>query len=144
MFMCTCQWINLAINPSIYQSTHPFIHHSINPSVYVFIYPSIYQSKKGKNQSYLFTSSKEKTTFVIFLTWKFDVDSKSDIVLYLKCLTGPQKFVIMIRCKINFDMIWYSVIFVANLYLLIFVWSSDILNFVFMNVVILVFIKLII
>ncbi len=41
----------------------------------------------------------------------------------------------MIRCKINFDMIRYSVIFAANLYLLI---SSDILNFFFMNVVILV------
>ncbi len=36
------------------------------------------------------------------------------------------KFVIMICCKINFDMIWYSVI-----YLSIFVWSSDILNFRF-------------
>ena len=34
-------------------------------------------------------------------------------------------------------MIWYSVIFEANLYLSIFVWSSDILIFVFMNVVIL-------
>ncbi len=54
-------------------------------------------------------------------------------------LCGPQKFVIMIRCKINFDMIWYSVIFAANLYLSIFVWSSDTLNFVFMNDVILVF-----
>ncbi len=38
----------------------------------------------------------------------------------------------------NFDIIWYSVIFAANLYLSIFLWSSDILNFVFMNVVILV------
>ncbi len=42
-------------------------------------------------------------------TWKLDGDSKSDIVLYLKWLTGTQKFVIMIRCKINFNMIWYSV-----------------------------------
>ena len=48
------------------------------------------------------------------------------------------KFVIMIRCKINFDIIWYSVIFAANLYLSKFVWSSDILNFFFKNVVILV------
>ena len=39
-------------------------------------------------------------------------------------------------CKINFDMIWYTVIFATNLYFSIFVCSSDILNFVFMNVVI--------
>ena len=75
-------------------------------------------------------------------TWKFDGDSKSNIDVYLKWLSEPQKFVIMMRCKINFDIIWYSVIFAANLYLSIFVWSSDILNFVFMNVVILVFIYL--
>ena len=83
--------------------------------------------------------------WIIFFsfTWKFDWDSNSDIVLYLKWLSEPQNFVIMIRCKINFDIIWYSVIFAANLYLPIFVWSSDILNFVFMNGVILVFIKLI-
>ncbi len=74
------------------------------------------------------------------LILKLDGDSKSDIVLHLKWFTGPQKFVILIRCKINFDIIWYTVIFAANLYLSIFVWSSDILNFVFMNVVILVFI----
>ncbi len=67
------------------------------------------------------------------LTLKFDGDSKSDIEVYLKLLSEPQKFVIMIRCKVNFDIIWYSVIFAANLY----VWSSDILNFVFMNIVIL-------
>ncbi len=76
------------------------------------------------------------------LTWQFHGASKSDIVLYLKWLTGPKKVVIMIRCKINFDMIWYSVIFAANLYLTIFVWSSDIVNFVFMNVVILFFYSL--
>ncbi len=66
--------------------------------------------------------------FFFSLTWSFDRDSTSDIVLYLKWLTGPKKVVIMIRCKIvsNFDMIWYSVIFAANLYLSIFVWSSDI------------------
>ncbi len=46
----------------------------------------------------------------------------------------------MIRCKMNFDMIWYTVILPANLYLSIFEWSSDILNFVFMNVVILVYV----
>ena len=63
------------------------------------------------------------------LTWKFDGDSKSDIVLHFKWFTGPQKFVIMIRCKTNFDIIWYTVIFLANLYWSIFVWSSDILNF---------------
>ena len=57
------------------------------------------------------------------LTWKFDGDSKCDIVLYLKWLTGPQKFVIMIRCKFDFDIIWYSAMFAANLYLSIFVWS---------------------
>ena len=66
------------------------------------------------------------------LTWKFDGNTRSDIVLYLKWLTGPQKFVIMIRFKFNFDMIWYSLIFAANLYL----------NLVFMNVVILVYIIL--
>ncbi len=76
------------------------------------------------------------------LTLKFDGDSKSDIVLYLKWLIGPQKFVIMVRCKINFVMIWYSVIFAANLYSSIFVWSSDILNFVLMNVVILVLMRI--
>ena len=110
-------------------------------------------------------------TIFFSLTWKFDGDSKSDIVLspndsldhkspislfmdrfekkkflwlgnsmriYLKWLTGPQKFVIMIRCKIDFDMIWYSVMFGATLYLSIFIWSSDFLKFVFMNVVIFV------
>ena len=77
-------------------------------------------------------------TIFFSLTWKFDGYSKSDIVLYLKWLTGPQKCVIMIRCKNYFNILWYSVIFAANLYLSIFVWSSDILNFVFMNVVILV------
>ncbi len=54
--------------------------------------------------------------FFLSLIWKFDRDSKSDYVL--------QKFVIMII----FDIIWYAVIFAANLYLSIFVWSSDILN----------------
>ena len=87
------------------------------------------------------------------LTWKFDGDSKSDIEVYLNCLSKPLKpnfistkyffqlesinFGIVIRCKINFDIIWYSVLFEANLYLLLFVLSSNILNFVFMNVVIL-------
>ena len=75
--------------------------------------------------------------FFFPLTWKYNGDSKSNIVLYLKKLTGPQKFVIMIRCKINFAIIRYSVIFAANPYLLIFVWSSDILNFFFIYVVIL-------
>ena len=60
-------------------------------------------------------------------------------ILYLKWLTGSQKFVILIRCEINFGILWYSVIFAANLYESIFVWSSDILNLVFMNVVMLVF-----
>ena len=45
----------------------------------------------------------------------------------------------MILRKINFDIIWYSVKFVATLYLTIFVWSSDFLSFAFMNVVILVY-----
>ncbi len=62
-----------------------------------------------------------------FLTWISDGDSKSDIILYPKWLSEPQNFVIMICCTINFDIIWYSVIFAVNLYLLIFVWSSDIL-----------------
>ena len=54
-------------------------------------------------------------------------------------LTGPQKFVIIIRCQINFYIKWYSVILAANLYMSIFVWSSfDIFNIIFMNVVILV------
>ncbi len=74
------------------------------------------------------------------LTLKFDGDSKSDIEFHLKWISEPQKFVILIHCKINFEIIWYSVIYSANLYsiLSIFVWSSYILNFVFMNVVILV------
>ena len=43
---------------------------------------------------------------------------------------------------INFDLPWYFITFAATLYLSIFVWSSDFLSFVvFMNVVILVFIK---
>ncbi len=47
-------------------------------------------------------------------------------------------FVIMIQCKINFDIIWYSLIFAATLYFSLFVWLSNFLNFVFMKVVILV------
>ena len=45
---------------------------------------------------------------IFFLGLEINGDSKSDIVLYLKWLTGPHKFVIMIRCKINFDIIIYS------------------------------------
>ena len=67
---------------------------------------------------------------------------KIDIALFLwylkHILLAIINFGIMIRCKINFDVIWYSVIFAANFYLSIFVWSFDILNFVSMNVVILV------
>ena len=70
------------------------------------------------------------------LTWKFDGDSKSDIEVYLKWLSEPQKFVIMIRCKIIFDIIRYYVIFAVTLYLSMFVWSSDFLSFTFMNVVV--------
>ncbi len=54
------------------------------------------------------------TNTFYYATWKFDGDFKSDIVLYLKWLTGPQKIVIMIRCNINFNIlvkirliIWY-------------------------------------
>ena len=43
-------------------------------------------------------------------------------------------FEIMIHRKIDFDIILYSVIFAASLYLSIFVWSSDFLIFAFMNV----------
>ena len=39
---------------------------------------------------------------------------------------------------VNFNIIWYTVIFKATVYLSIFVWSSDFLNFVFVNIVILV------
>ena len=39
-------------------------------------------------------------------------------------------FGMMILRKTNCDIIWYSVIFAVNLYLSIFVWTSDILNFV--------------
>ncbi len=35
-------------------------------------------------------------------------------------------FRIMVICGIDFDMVYYSVLFAANLYLSIFVWSSDI------------------
>ncbi len=69
-----------------------------------------------------------------FFTWKFD-----DILLYLKWLTKLQKFVIIICCKINFDVIWYSVIFSATLYLSLFVWSSDFLSFALINDLILVY-----
>ncbi len=47
-------------------------------------------------------------------------------------------FGIMILRKIDFDMIRYSVIFTATHYLTIFVWSSDLLSFAFMILVILV------
>ncbi len=53
--------------------------------------------------------------------------------------TWNNYFIIMILRKINFDIIWYSVIFAATLYLTIFVWSSDFLIFAFINVAILVF-----
>ncbi len=114
-----------------------------------------------KKSKFLISLFMDRFEFFFFFDLEFDGYSKSDIVLslkwltgpqksnfvvsgpievYLKWLTGPQKFVIMIRCKINFDIIWYTVIFAANLYLSIFVWSSHILNFVFMNAVILVII----
>ena len=48
-------------------------------------------------------------------------------------------FGILIPRKINFHIIWYSVKLASTLYLSIFVWSSDLLNFVFINVVILVY-----
>ncbi len=80
----------------------------------------------------------DRFEYFFFFSWKFDGNSKSDIEVYLKCLSEPQKLVIMIRYKINFDMIWNFVIFAANLYLSIFIWSSDILNFIYMKNVILV------
>ena len=52
--------------------------------------------------------------FFFSLIWKVDGDSKSDIEVYLKWLSKPQEFVIMIRCKINFDIfdtLWYLQLF---------------------------------
>ena len=63
------------------------------------------------------------------LTWKYDRDSKSNIVLYL---TGPQKFVIMILCKINFDIIWYSVIFAAIVNVRLIIWINRSLYIIYM------------
>ena len=48
-------------------------------------------------------------------------------------------FEMMILRKNNIGTIWYSVTLAANLYLPIFVWSSDFLSFAFMNVVIRVY-----
>ena len=73
---------------------------------------------KEKNAISFLVMFKFNTNFLVFnsnKTWKFDGDSKSDF-FYLKWLSEQQKFVIMIRCKINFDIIWYSVIFAANVY----------------------------
>ena len=47
------------------------------------------------------------------MTWKFDGDFKSDIVLYLKCLTGPQKsnflFIDQFEYCFSFDLeIWWG------------------------------------
>ena len=90
-------------------------------------------------------SGPQKSNFLVFLPiwiffssliWKFDGDSKSDIVLHLKWFTGPQKFMIMIRCKINF---WFNMTYCNICSYSIFVWSYGFLNFVFSNVVILVF-----
>ena len=61
------------------------------------------------------------------LTWKFDGDLK-----FSQMTLKPQKFVIMFRCKINFVIIWYSVIFAANLYLSICVWISFLWMFSFL------------
>ena len=92
-------------------------------------------------------TSVDRFQYFFSLTLKFYGDFKFDIVVYLKWLSEPQKFNFlvyrpimiffffdlkfirdsMICCKINFD-IWYYVIFAANLYLSIFVWSSEIFN----------------
>ena len=71
---------------------------------------------KEKNAISFLVMFKFNTNFLVFnsnKTWKFDGDSKSDF-FYLKWLSEQQKFVIMIRCKINLDIIWYSVIFAAT------------------------------
>ena len=62
-----------------------------------------------------------------FMKW-----SKSPCVLFYM-LPYLHEFGIIILMKIN-----YNIIFSATLYLSIFVWSSDFLSFVFMNVAILV------
>ena len=51
-------------------------------------------------------------------------------------------FGMMVLRKIDFDIIWYSVIFAAILDLSMFVWPSDFLSFAVMNIVILVKSKL--
>ena len=64
-------------------------------------------------------------------TCKFNGDSKSDIVVYLRLLSE--------QLKHNFFVCCYSVIFAATLFFPMSVWSFDFLNFVFTNVVILVY-----
>ena len=70
-----------------------------------------------------------------FFLWLGNLMGIPNPILYFTSNDSPQKFVIMIRCKIIFYIIWYSVIFAAALYLTIFVLSFDILSFAFMSVV---------
>ena len=76
--------------------------------------------------SCLWTDFKKKF-FDLEIRWGFQIR------YWQTWLSEPHKFVIMTRCRIIFDITfkWYSVIFAANLYLSIFVCSSDILNLVF-------------
>ncbi len=50
----------------------------------------------------------DRFEYFFSLTWKFNGDSKFDIVLYLKCHTGPQKsnFLFMDRLEYFFSSTW--------------------------------------
>ncbi len=94
-------------------------------------------SKLGIVLSLKWLNGQQKSNFLVmdrFVSFYFFClgnsvgNSKSVIYFTSNDSLDHKKFVIMIRCKINFDMIWYSV------------WLSNLMNFVFMNVVILVFI----
>ncbi len=61
-----------------------------------------------------------------------------NMIIYIQYFRGSYVGMVILR-KVNFYIIWYTVIFVAaNIYLSMFVWC-DFLRFAFMYVVILVF-----
>ncbi len=75
------------------------------PNPILYFTPNDSLDYKGSNSLISLIWTDLNTFFT--LTWKFNGDSKSDNVLYLKWLSEPPKFVIMIGCTINFDIIWY-------------------------------------
>ncbi len=76
-------------------------------------------------------------TISLFMDWF----QPNFIFIWNNCLIiiNSKKTII---CKINFDIIWYSLIFAATLYLSLFVWSSDFSSFTYMNVVNVVIVQL--